>query len=136
MALATRRWRGPTAAVAGGELDDGAAFGRGHSRLRDDLQSVSARSDPQHSAVWGDASLYPRAGELVWSEHLRDPDLEPSARHRQEPLRHWAHVSGVLRPDDHPIFAEVHDAAAASFWRRWSTGHAVGRWPGDVAADA
>ena len=61
---------------ARGELDDGAAFRRGHSRFRNHLQGVPARGDPEHSAVWRDAPVHSGAGELVWREHLRDSDHE------------------------------------------------------------
>ena len=52
------------------ELADGEAFGRGHSRLRHDLQGLPPRSDPQHSLVRRDAPLYSGACGLVRREHL------------------------------------------------------------------
>src|SRR6185312_7801837 len=109
------------------ELDDGAGERRGHSRLRDDVQGVPARGDPQHTALWRDASVYSGAGELVRREHLRDTNLEPGAAAWTEPLWNRANGARVLRPDDDPVSAAVYDAAAALLRVDRRAGHAERR---------
>src|ERR1700728_627172 len=137
MASAAGRQHGAAArSFSGGELDDGAAIGRGYSRFWDHVQSVSPRRDPQYSVVWRDAPVHSGAGELVRRQHLRGDDYQPVARVRQEPLRDLADVPGVFRSADDPVPTEIHDAAAALFWNVWFFGCVRGWWHGDMAAAA
>ena len=55
----------------------------------------------------------PGAGLLVRRQHLRGPHHQRESRGGQIALRHRPHVPGLLRPDDHPLSAEVHDAPTA-----------------------
>ncbi len=60
----------------------------------------------------------------------------PARESGQEPLWDLADVSGVLRPADDSISAEVHDAAAALLWHVWRVGRVGRRRHCDVAAAA
>ena len=75
----------------------------------------------------------PALASLVWREHLRDSDQEREPRARQEPLRHLPHLPRVLRPDDDPLPAEVHVAAAALLRQLRRAEHAVWRRDLDVS---
>ena len=103
------------------------AVRRGHSRLRHDVQGLSPRSDPEHSALRRDAPLHSGAGELVWRIDLRDSDQERESRARQEPLRHRPHFPRVLRSADDSVSAEVHEPAAAFLRRLRRAGHSGGQ---------
>ncbi len=124
---AHRQFRHAPHSIALRQLADGEAFRRRYPRLRHHLQGLSPRSDPQHPALRRDAPLHPGAGFLVWRQHLRNSHHECESRARPVALRHRTDVPGLLRPDDHPLPAEVHDAAAAllrplrragNFWRQ------------------
>src|SRR5260370_6748563 len=102
------------------QLADGGVKRRPHPRFRNDLQGISPRSDSKYTTLWRDAPLYPRTGLLVRREHLRDSDLEPRARVREESLWHLAYLPRLLRPADHPVSAALHDPPAALLRKhRW-----------------
>ena len=105
------------------QLADGEVVGRRHSRLRHHFQGLSPRGDPEHSALWRDAPLHSRPGELVWRVDLRDSHQERDARARQEPLRHRPHLPRVLRPAHDSLPAQVHEPAAAFLRQLRRTGH-------------
>ena len=61
------------------QLDHGKTLRRRHSRLRHHLQGLSPRGHSQHSALWRNAPLHSRPGQLVRRLHLRNshPQRQP-----------------------------------------------------------